>query len=338
MSIRYGFSLPIFAAPGGRLFRTPNYAALDAQTTMALARHADDLGFDDIWVADHLMLGKDNAILEGWTTLAALAGSTRRARLGMIHQAHFFRNPALAAKMMATLDQISGGRFIFFADPAFGRAEHVAYHLPYPEDAEDRIARTVEGVELALALWEASSPVTFQGRFYGVDAATCTPQPLQKPHPPIWFGEAQPHTLAAVARLGDGWNTVPVQMAELERRINALAAACAAVGRPFAEIERSLETQILIAPDRETIRAQLRAMIALAADAPAADVASFVAGEQDEYPSSLSETFLIGTPEEVRQRMQQYTDLGITHFMLWFMDAPNQSGMELFAREFMIED
>jgi alkanesulfonate monooxygenase SsuD/methylene tetrahydromethanopterin reductase-like flavin-dependent oxidoreductase (luciferase family) len=79
-------------------------------------------------------------------------------------------------------------------------------------------------------------------------------------------------------------------------------------------------------------------MIALAADAPAADVASFVAGEQDEYPSSLSETFLIGTPEEVRQRMQQYTDLGITHFMLWFMDAPNQSGMELFAREFMIED
>ena len=68
MSIRFGFSLPIFAWPGGRLFRTPNYAALDAQTTMGLGQHADALGFDDLWVADHLMLGKDNAILEGWTT------------------------------------------------------------------------------------------------------------------------------------------------------------------------------------------------------------------------------------------------------------------------------
>ncbi|MEZ4637961.1 MAG: LLM class flavin-dependent oxidoreductase [Caldilineaceae bacterium] len=197
----------------------------------------------------------------------------------MIHQAHFFRNPALAAKMMATLDQISGGRFIFFADPAFGQAEHVAYHLPYPEDVAERIARNVEGVELALALWEAPGPVTFQGRFYGVDAATCTPRPMQQPHPPIWFGEAHPDTLAAVARLGDGWNTVPVVLPELERRIAALAAACAAVGRPFHEIERSLETQILIAPDRNAIREQLRAMIALTADPPAADVASFVAGK-----------------------------------------------------------
>ncbi|MEZ4658625.1 MAG: LLM class flavin-dependent oxidoreductase [Caldilineaceae bacterium] len=65
-------------------------------------------------MADHLMLGKDNAILEGWTTLAALAGATRRARLGLIHQAHFFRHPALTAKMTATLDQIAGGRFIFY--------------------------------------------------------------------------------------------------------------------------------------------------------------------------------------------------------------------------------
>ncbi len=335
MSIRFGFSLPIFASPGGRLFRTPNYAALDAQTSMRLGQHADSLGFDDLWVADHLMLGKDNAILEGWTTLAALAGATQQARLGMIHQAHFFRSPALAAKMMATLDQISGGRLIFFADPAFGRAEHVAYHLPYPEAVEERIARTIEGVELALALWEGSGPVTFEGQFYAVEAATCTPQPVQRPHPPIWFGEAHPDTLAAVARLGNGWNTVPAAMPELQRRLDALAAACAAVGRPFAEIERSLETQILVAEDRDAVRRALARMIALAQDKPAADVASFVQGDTDEYPPSLTDTFIIGTPDDVRRRMQQVIDLGITHFMLWFMDAPDRAGMDLFAHEVM---
>ena len=90
------------------------------------------LGYNSIWVADHLMLGQDQAILEGWTTLAAIAGATRRARLGIIHQAHFFRHPALAAKMMATLDQISGGRFIFFADTGTRAGEHHAYGLHYP--------------------------------------------------------------------------------------------------------------------------------------------------------------------------------------------------------------
>ncbi len=333
--IQFGYCLPIFAAPGGRLFRTPNFPALDAAAVMAAAREADALGYHALWVADHLMLGKDNAILEGWTTLAALAGATRQARLGMIHQAHFFRSPAMTAKMGATLDQLSGGRYIFFADPAFGRAEHVAYNLPYPDEAEERIARTVEGVELALALWEADSPVTFNGNYYSVEAATCTPQPVQQPHPPIWFGEAHPKTLEACARLGDGWNTVPVGLEELRRRLDALAAACEAVGRSVDEIERSLETQILVAPDREGVRQQLRAMISLGSDAPAADVQAFIDGDSDDYPASLTNTYIIGTPDEVTAQLQAYIDLGISHFMLWFMDAPQSAGMRLFADEVM---
>src|SRR5687768_13618735 len=92
--IQFGFCLPIFAAPGARFFRTPNYPQLDPLTTFKMGQAADALGYDSLWVADHLMLGRDEAILEGWTTLAALAGSTQRARLGMIHQGHFFRNPA----------------------------------------------------------------------------------------------------------------------------------------------------------------------------------------------------------------------------------------------------
>src|SRR5260221_8409382 len=99
--IQFGFCVPIFAWPGGGLFRTPNYPELSTANTMSLAQTADKLGYDSLWVADHLMLGKDQAILEGWTTRACLAGSTRRGKLGIIHQGHFFRHPAVAAKMIA---------------------------------------------------------------------------------------------------------------------------------------------------------------------------------------------------------------------------------------------
>jgi alkanesulfonate monooxygenase SsuD/methylene tetrahydromethanopterin reductase-like flavin-dependent oxidoreductase (luciferase family) len=335
-SIQFGFCVPIFASPGNRIFRTANYPELDTATTMAMAQEADALGYDALWVADHLMLGKDNAILEGWTTLAALAGSTKRARLGIIHQAHFFRQPALAAKMMATLDQISNGRFIFFADPAFGRAEHLAYNFPYPEDVPERIERTVEGVKLALALWQSTKPVTFEGNYYRVDNATVTPLPVQQPHPPIWFGEANPLTLAACARYGQGWNTVPVTLEELRRRLDALAAACAEAGRPVEEIERSLETEILIAADEDGLRQRLREIMALApGEKFESDVVAYANGETNTLPPSLNERYILGTPDEVSRRLQEYIDLGISHFMLWFIDVPRRDGIRIFAEEVM---
>src|SRR5579864_1606269 len=195
--IQFGYCVPIFAWPGGELFRTPNYAELDTATTMATAQAADQLGYDSLWVADHLMLGKDEAILEGWTTLSALAGSTRRARLGIIHQAQFFRHPSVMAKMIATLDQISSGRFIYFADTGTRASEHHAYGLHYPARMEDRVPELLEGLELQLALWQThkAKPLTFKGNHYQVEAAVCTPAPVTQPHPPIWFGEAHPLTL-----------------------------------------------------------------------------------------------------------------------------------------------
>src|SRR5689334_20108824 len=161
--VQFGFCVPIFAFPGVQLFRTPNYAALDAQATMQIARDADALGYDSLWVADHLMLGQGEAILEGWTVLAALAGSTRTAKLGMIHQANLFRHPAIAAKMAATLDQIAGGRLIHFIDAGTQRREQLAYGLPWSDNIEERYARLVESIELMIALWTTDSPLDFAG-------------------------------------------------------------------------------------------------------------------------------------------------------------------------------
>jgi len=334
--IQFGFCLPIFAAPGGRLFRTPNYAQLDTAATMRLAQEADTLGYDSLWVADHLMLGRDNAILEGWTTLAALAGSTQRARLGIIHQAHFFRHPALAAKMTATLDQISGGRFIYFIDGGNSRHEYLAYGLPWHDEREERIDHMLDGLPITLALWQAEEPVTMAGQHYRVENAVCNPPPVQQPHPPIWFGEAHPLTLRACAQYAQGWNTVPVTLDELRRRLDALRSAFEQVGRPFDELEKSLETQILIAPDLDGVRRQLRAMLALnPPDAPDPALQAFLDGHTDDVPASLSDTWIIGTPQMVEQRLRTYIDLGITHFLLWFMDAPQPDGLRLFAQDVM---
>ena len=349
-AIQFGFCVPIFACPGPNLFRTPNFPTIDPPAAMELAKQADVLGYDSIWVADHLLLGRDDAILEGWTVLSAIAGATRHAKLGMIHQALLFRNPALAAKMAATFDQISGGRLIHFMDCGYLRREYVSYGMPW-DDLDARVARLVEATELTLALWSAETPLTWDGPTYRVEGAVCRPGPLQRPHPPLWFGETTPGVLDLCARLGQGWNTTPVTLPELRQRLDALDAACRRAGRSRSELELSLETQILVAPDHETLRRRLAEMAELAKSTtdglpdeirpfiddhlsdPTFD--AYITGSSDELPTRLREIWVLGTPDEVEARIRAYMDEGITHFMLWFMDAPRPDALQLFASDVM---
>jgi len=338
---RFGYCLPIFANPTPGLFRTPSYDRVDARTTLDLGIHAEEVGFDSLWVADHLMLGRDEAILEGWTILSALAATTRTARLGMIHQAHYFRAPALAAKMAATLDQLSGGRLIMFYD--FGRQarEHHAYHLPYPDDVDIRVRETVDGITLIRDLWargSGSTPLTATCGAYGVTDATCTPVPAQA-EVPIWVGEMEEGLLDACAAFGHGWNTTPCGLDELGRRLDLLRAACDRAGRDISEIEISVEMQVLVAESDEAVRSTLRGLLAKASsetpDRERIDLAlqAFANGEAEAPPASFIERTLIGTPEQVRAQLQAYVDTGTDHFLLWFLDAPDRAGMDLAARE-----
>lgn len=333
---QFGYCLPIFANPSAGLFRTPNYDQVDATTTLDLGRRAEEIGFDSLWVADHLMLGRDEAILEGWTILSALAGSTSRAKLGMIHQAHYFRSPALAAKMIATLDQVSKGRLILFYDFGRQQREHHAYHLPYPDDVGTRVRETIDGLRLILDLWAGESPLTTKHGPYGVTDAVCAYGPVQQPHPPLWFGELEPGLLKACAELGQGWNTTPCGLNELERRLALLARACQAAGRDIDEIEKSVELQVLVAPE-DDVRNTLRKILAKAPDQDAIDpdLLAYANGAASEPPASFRETTLIGSPEEIEAQLRDYVAAGADHFLLWFLDAPERTGMDLFAREVM---
>jgi alkanesulfonate monooxygenase SsuD/methylene tetrahydromethanopterin reductase-like flavin-dependent oxidoreductase (luciferase family) len=321
---QFGYCLPIFANPSAGLFRTPSLDRVDGPGTLALGVHAEALGYDSLWVADHLMLGKDEAILEGWTMLSALGGATTRARIGMIHQAHYFRHPAIAAKMSSTLDHLTGGRFIMFYDYGQQLRENRAYQ------------ETVDGIRLIRDLWSASSPLTSSHGAFGVAEATCTPLPVQQPHPPIWFGEVQPGLLAACAEFGQGWNTTPCSVPELRRRIGLLDAACAGAGRDGVEIEKSVEMQVLVAPEDE-VRPLLGALLDKVPAGETVDPAlrAFADGKGDALPAWFTDITLVGTPEQVRSQVQAYIEAGADHFLLWFLDAPDRSGMELFASEVM---
>ena len=330
--VRAGVCVPVFANPGRRMFRTPGYASLDAAATMAYAVGADRLGYDSLWVADHLMLGAGEAILEGWTVLAGLATATRRCRLGIIHQSHYFRHPGIVANMAATIDRISGGRFVYFVDYGLMDREHGAYGIARPDGADERAAEVEEGIEVCERLW-AGGPVDFDGRRHRLRGAVCAPAPVQRPHPPIWIGEDRPAMLRVAARHAQGWNTTPVSVEGLRERLEKLAAACAAEERPYDSIEKSAELQVLVAADEDALRRAVGRLVALARDVPEDDpIAAYAsgAGGAGARPALPHHT-VMGTPDEVAAGLGAYVAAGASHFLLWFLDAPEQDGMALFA-------
>ena len=329
---RFGFCVPVFANPGPAFFRTPAWTALEPAAAIDAAVEADRLGYDSIWVADHLMHGFDDAILEGWTTLSVIAGRTHSAQLGTIHLAQPFRAPAMAAKMAASLDALSGGRLIFFYDCGWQDAEARAYGLDWPPE-DERIARMEEGLDVIKALWTATSSLDFQGSFFSTSGAVCRPAPLQRPRPPIWLGEAR-HTrwLDAVVHHADGWNSTPASPARLAEKLAALRAACERAGRDIADLELSLEIQVLLAPTRAEVSRLARHIAALPPSKRGLPRQDVLQALQADHPlSEVADDWLVGTPDDVIHQLQPFIQLGISHFMLWFLDFPGLDGLRLFA-------
>lgn len=342
--MRFGFAVPIFANPGVADFRTPNFEQLSWPPVLASVFEAERLGFDSMWVADHMFLGRDGAILEGWTTLCYLAGAAQSMRVGPIHLGNGFRHAPLVAKMAATLQFISNGRLELFIDPGWRAREHVSYGFPWEPDRAERVAQLEDALEVIDAMWSQDSP-RVANTHYQVDDAICAPAPSGSSRPDVWIGEAfDEATLDLIARRADVWNSMPAGLKVLKDKIARVDQACADRGRDPATLRKTLETQVLVYQSPEEASALFDRFGQLADRYPTGnamtDVVEFVKEgnphlEGTRSLDSLRDEFLIGTPDEVAEKLRAYADLGIEEVICWFMDIPELRSMQLFASDVM---
>src|SRR4051812_2957475 len=170
-----------------------------------LARRAEDVGFDSVWVGDHLLYdlpdGSTRGPYEAWTTLAAIAAATTRAEIGPLVASTSFHAPAMLAKQAATVDAISGGRLIVALGAGWNAREYRAFGFPY----DRRVSRFAEALAIIAALLR-DGRCTFAGEFYAVDDCVLDPPPSRPGGPPIMLGSTGPRMLGIGLRVVDAWN------------------------------------------------------------------------------------------------------------------------------------
>jgi F420-dependent oxidoreductase-like protein len=263
-------------------------------------RCADDLGFDSVWLDDHfysVLRPRSEPQMEAWTLLAALARATRRVRIGILVNCNGYRNPALLAKMAATVDVLSNGRLIHGVGAGWFADEYEGYGYDFP-DVQTRLAQLDESLRVQKLLWTAERP-SFDGRFYRLKEAWCEPRPAQRPHPPILIGgSGEKVLLRLVAGHADMWNC-PGEPAELGRKIGVLRRHCAAEGRALDAIERTWFGQVIVDADAGRARARLERM----------------AAAWGMSPEQMAARSLAGTPDEVVDRIHAYREAGVTGFI-----------------------
>jgi F420-dependent oxidoreductase-like protein len=208
----------------------------------------ESLGFDSIWVCDHLIQPSrpEGPYLEGWTLLAALAAMTERARIGVLVSSNTFRHPAVLAKEAVTVDHISGGRLELGLGAGWYEPEHEAFGLDFPAPGVlvDQFREAVEIIDSLLR----NELTTYEGQHYQIRNAPMRPGPVQKPRPPIMIGAKKPRMLALAARYADNWNsTGSVELVGERNRI--LNEECEKIGRDPSEIVRSVYGWAAIMPD-----------------------------------------------------------------------------------------
>jgi alkanesulfonate monooxygenase SsuD/methylene tetrahydromethanopterin reductase-like flavin-dependent oxidoreductase (luciferase family) len=329
-----GIAAPVFAAAGVPSMRTPNVERLEAAQAIEAVRRADELGFASAWFSDHLFHGVDGGFLECWTAASFAAASTSRIRVVTNHLNLNFRSAPLVAKMAATLDTLSGGRFELFASHGLRRREHDSYGFGWEPDVSRRLARLAEGVDVVRALW-TGEPVDFHGEFFTLEGALSRPTPAHDI--PIWLGGPLDRASAQViAAKADGWNSLPASLDDYAERAATVDAACRAEGRDPASLRRSLETQVLVLDDADDWRTWLERWADVRRRSPQgfATADMFPDGPwQDDPNAPMSEAFIIGDRDEVAARLSAYHDLGVEDVALWFMDWPSEATMRALAPE-----
>jgi alkanesulfonate monooxygenase SsuD/methylene tetrahydromethanopterin reductase-like flavin-dependent oxidoreductase (luciferase family) len=301
--MKFGFCLP----EGPREIEQRATFVSDLNRALAMASGP----FESAWFVDHLQF-RDEDLLEGFTTLSYLAALHPQLLFGHAVLCQSFRNPALVAKMGATLQFLSGGRFILGIGAGWNAEEYRAYGYEFPP-GRVRVEQLEEALQIIRDMW-TEEQVTFEGRHYRVVEARCEPRP--DPVPPILVGAFRPKMLRLAARYADEWNVSSTGIGEYRRMVAEFDQACTDAGRDPAGVRRSWIGGCACAPTRSEAEA--------------------LAG--DRFSSTSEEDFgFVGTPGQVLEQMRPFVDLGVETFMLDCTGFPRLTTLEMLIKEVIPE-
>ncbi|HEV7731314.1 MAG TPA: LLM class F420-dependent oxidoreductase [Candidatus Binatia bacterium] len=289
-------------------------------TMLEVWRKADEWGYDSLWNFDHfypIFVAPEGPCLEGWTTLAALAQATKRARVGTLVNGNTYRHPAVTAKMAASLDHISGGRFNLGIGAGWFEREHRDFGIDF-KDVPRRLQALDEACRIIRGMFTQET-TTVHGKHYTVTDALGLPKPLQTPHPPILIGgTGEKVLLKLVARHADMWNASAgaERMAHL---IEIIRRHADAEKRDADAIEKTVMMPLCYraTPDREAF------------------VCNLIASMRQTTPEEARQGIMIGDRQECLDTVARFTKVGVTHFIFMTFAPYFENEIQAFAEEVM---
>ncbi len=274
---RIGLQIPSFVFPD-----VPDDQLFERIAATVVA--AEESGFDSVWVMDHLhqiwVVGPEtDPMLEGYTLLAGLAARTQRVGLGTMVTGVTYRNPALLAKVVTTLDVVSAGRAILGIGAAWNEGEHRAYGYDFPPVPE-RFERLEDALRICRAMFSAEPAPTYSGRRHSIAGALNNPKPIRGRIPILIGGSGERRTLRLVAKYADACNIFG-DLDTVRHKLDVLEGHCADVGRDPAEITKTKLASLVVGRTAEEARARAEAASAARGEMSAAFLASAIIGDAD---------------------------------------------------------
>lgn len=309
------------------LFIDPLFLATSYPVCEQHALEAERLGFEAVWVSDHLMSGS-KPILECFSTLAALASATSAIRLGSLVACNSYRYPSILAKIAATIDHISNGRLEFGLGAGWNVEEYQGYGIPFPSTGT-RLNQLQESLKIIQLMW-TNETASFTGQYYQIHNAVCEPKPVQMPYPPITIGgSGERRTLQLVAQYADrsNWSGSVSQSAHL---LSILRQHCVREQRNYDKIEKSWFGRVFLHSDQESLRKQLRDLHSSGRLYFRPPPRSFARESFTEWFTGLRSQHLVGTPMDCLEKVRAYADLGIRNFIVNFLDFPSLENLQMF--------
>ncbi len=305
----------------------------DWESNRDLTLEAERLGYDTVYMTDHLTAGQTPRI-ESLSTIAALSSITEKVRFGEMTLCYAFRNPALLAKIGATIDTISRGRFELGIGAGWCKEEFESYGYPFL-GYKERVKALREAVTIIRKMWTEDTP-TFEGEYFKIKDAYCEPKPVQEPHPPIMIGGEGKRLLRVAAEVGDKYNTLRPGIDEFRERVEYLKKHCVKAGRDPGELKISFGFHLNIFPNEQELTKNLK--MAYQSQSTTKTLDEWIEESRDKelgyiYQFHGRKTYS-GTPEQVLKRTRTYMKYGASCFMLKFGDHPRKKAMmHLFKTE-----